>query len=128
MCSEIADKYGCAFANINIRPYYAEGSKTYGYEIVEQSDNGTADKAHHPIEEGYETKEAYHHHRFRGCFWALGHQADQHKTTHEQPDNEPYGGIEQADYLGQRKNTYPLDLSHDHFLQAIWANGNLTPE
>ncbi|MFQ5965102.1 MAG: threonine synthase [Candidatus Scalinduaceae bacterium] len=36
MCSEIADKYGWAFANINIRPYYAEGSKTYGYEIVEQ--------------------------------------------------------------------------------------------
>ena len=36
MCSEIADKYGWAFANINLRPYYAEGSKTYGYEIVEQ--------------------------------------------------------------------------------------------
>jgi threonine synthase len=36
MCSEIADKYGWAFVNINIRPYYAEGSKTYGYEIVEQ--------------------------------------------------------------------------------------------
>jgi threonine synthase len=36
MCSEIADKYGWAFANINLRPYYAEGSKTYGHEIVEQ--------------------------------------------------------------------------------------------
>lgn len=36
MCSEIADKYGWAFVNINLRPYYAEGSKTYGYEIVEQ--------------------------------------------------------------------------------------------
>ena len=36
MCSEIADKYGWAFANINLRPYYAEGSKTYGYEIAEQ--------------------------------------------------------------------------------------------
>ncbi|ODS33025.1 MAG: threonine synthase [Candidatus Scalindua rubra] len=36
LCSEIADKYGWAFANINIRPYYAEGSKTYGFEIVEQ--------------------------------------------------------------------------------------------
>ena len=36
LCSEIADKYGWAFVNINIRPYYAEGSKTYGYEIVEQ--------------------------------------------------------------------------------------------
>jgi threonine synthase len=36
LCSEIADKYGWAFVNINIRPYYAEGSKTFGYEIVEQ--------------------------------------------------------------------------------------------
>src|SRR3990170_172284 len=36
LCSEIADKYRWAFVNINIRPYYAEGSKTYGYEIVEQ--------------------------------------------------------------------------------------------
>ena len=36
MCSEIADKYGWAFANINLRPYYAEGSRTYGYEIAEQ--------------------------------------------------------------------------------------------
>src|SRR3989449_1759750 len=36
LCSEVADKYRWAFANINIRPFYAEGSKTYGYEIVEQ--------------------------------------------------------------------------------------------
>lgn len=36
LCSEIAGKYGWAFTNINIRPYYAEGSKTYGHEIVEQ--------------------------------------------------------------------------------------------
>ncbi|MEE8449090.1 MAG: threonine synthase [Thermodesulfobacteriota bacterium] len=36
LCSEIAGKYRWAFANINIRPYYAEGSKTYGYEIAEQ--------------------------------------------------------------------------------------------
>jgi threonine synthase len=36
LCSEIANKYKWAFVNINIRPYYAEGSKTYGYEIVEQ--------------------------------------------------------------------------------------------
>lgn len=36
LCSELADKYGWAFVNINIRPYYAEGSKTFGYEIVEQ--------------------------------------------------------------------------------------------
>lgn len=36
LCSEIATKYKWAFVNINIRPYYAEGSKTFGYEIVEQ--------------------------------------------------------------------------------------------
>lgn len=36
LCSEIAMKYKWAFVNINIRPYYAEGSKTFGYEIVEQ--------------------------------------------------------------------------------------------
>jgi len=36
LCAEIGDKYRWAFANINIRPYYAEGSKTYGYEIAEQ--------------------------------------------------------------------------------------------
>lgn len=36
LCSEIADKYGWAIVNVNIRPYYGEGSKTYGYEILEQ--------------------------------------------------------------------------------------------
>jgi threonine synthase len=36
LCSEIADKYRWAFVNVNFRPYYAEGSKTYGYEIAEQ--------------------------------------------------------------------------------------------
>jgi len=36
LCSEIAGKYPWAFVNINIRPYYAEGSKTIAFEIVEQ--------------------------------------------------------------------------------------------
>ena len=36
LCSEVANKYHWAFVNINIRPFYAEGSKTIGYEIVEQ--------------------------------------------------------------------------------------------
>lgn len=36
LCSEIANKYRWAFVNINIRPFYAEGSKTMGFEIVEQ--------------------------------------------------------------------------------------------
>jgi threonine synthase len=36
LCSEIADRHKWAFVNVNIRPYYAEGSKSYGYEIQEQ--------------------------------------------------------------------------------------------
>ncbi|GAB4546285.1 MAG: threonine synthase [Thermodesulfovibrionia bacterium] len=36
LCSEIANRYNWAFVNINIRPFYAEGSKTHGFEIVEQ--------------------------------------------------------------------------------------------
>src|SRR4030095_8875916 len=36
LCSEVADKYRWAFVNINLRPYYGEGSKTVGYEIAEQ--------------------------------------------------------------------------------------------
>lgn len=36
LCSEIAGEFNWAFVNINIRPYYAEGSKTLAFEIVEQ--------------------------------------------------------------------------------------------
>src|SRR4051794_21488331 len=36
LCTEIAFKYGWGFVNINLRAYYAEGSKTMGYEIAEQ--------------------------------------------------------------------------------------------
>ena len=36
LCSEVANKYRWAFVNINVRPFYAEGSKTIGYEIAEQ--------------------------------------------------------------------------------------------
>lgn len=36
LCSEIAGKYGWGFVNVNLRPYYAEGSKSMGYEIMEQ--------------------------------------------------------------------------------------------
>ena len=36
LCSEVADRYPWAFVNINMRPFYAEGSKTLGYEAVEQ--------------------------------------------------------------------------------------------
>jgi threonine synthase len=36
LCSEIANDLGWAFVNINIRPFYAEGSKTLAFEVVEQ--------------------------------------------------------------------------------------------
>ncbi len=36
LCTQVGDKYGWAFANINLRAYYAEGAKTMGFEIVEQ--------------------------------------------------------------------------------------------
>jgi len=36
LCSELSDKYPWAFVNINMRPYYAEGSKTLAYEVCEQ--------------------------------------------------------------------------------------------
>ncbi|MDQ3009437.1 MAG: threonine synthase [Acidobacteriota bacterium] len=36
LCSEIAGRYPIAFVNVNLRPFYGEGSKTFGYEIAEQ--------------------------------------------------------------------------------------------
>jgi threonine synthase len=36
LSSQIAERYNWGFVNVNLRPYYAEGSKTVGYEIAEQ--------------------------------------------------------------------------------------------
>src|SRR5664279_673479 len=36
LCAEIAGELPWAFVNVNLRPYYAEGSKTVGYEVAEQ--------------------------------------------------------------------------------------------
>lgn len=36
LCSEIASNRDWGFVNVNLRPYYAEGSKTVGYEVAEQ--------------------------------------------------------------------------------------------
>jgi threonine synthase len=35
VCTQIALKYGWGFVNVNLRPFYAEGSKTFGFEIAE---------------------------------------------------------------------------------------------
>ena len=36
LCSQIADRYKWGLVNVNLRPYYSEGSKTHGFEIAEQ--------------------------------------------------------------------------------------------
>jgi threonine synthase len=36
LCAEIADKYGWAIVNVNLRPFYTEGAKTFGFEVAEQ--------------------------------------------------------------------------------------------
>jgi len=36
LCSRLVEKYNWGFININLRPYYAEGSKTLAHEVVEQ--------------------------------------------------------------------------------------------
>ncbi|MGC8551395.1 MAG: threonine synthase [Phycisphaerae bacterium] len=36
LCSEIADKYKWAIVNVNLRPFYTEGAKTFGFEVAEQ--------------------------------------------------------------------------------------------
>jgi threonine synthase len=36
LCSEVANTFGWGFVNINLRPYYSEGSKTLAYEVIEQ--------------------------------------------------------------------------------------------
>jgi threonine synthase len=36
LCTEVAERYPWGFVNVNLRPFYGEGSKTFGYEIAEQ--------------------------------------------------------------------------------------------
>ncbi len=52
LCSELADNYHWAFVNINLRPYYAEGSKTLGYEVAEQLGWRAPDHAVVPLASG----------------------------------------------------------------------------
>ncbi len=52
LCSEIAGEYPWAFVNINIRPYYAEGSKTLAFETVEQMGWRAPDQVVVPIASG----------------------------------------------------------------------------
>jgi len=52
LAAEAAERYGWAFANINIRPYYVEGSKTLAFETCEQLDWTPPDRAIVPVGSG----------------------------------------------------------------------------
>jgi threonine synthase len=52
LCAELAAEYPWAFVNVNVRPFYAEGSKTLAYETAEQLDWQVPDHVVVPIASG----------------------------------------------------------------------------
>jgi len=52
LCAEIAELYNWAFVNINLRPYYSEGSKTLGFEVAEQLGWEAPDRVIVPVGSG----------------------------------------------------------------------------
>lgn len=52
LATEAADAYGWGFVNINLRPYYTEGSKTLGFEVAEQLGWRAPDRVIVPIASG----------------------------------------------------------------------------
>ena len=52
LCTELSAEREWAFVNVNVRPYYAEGSKTLGYEIAEQLSFKLPDRLVLPIASG----------------------------------------------------------------------------
>ena len=52
LCTEISGEHDWAFVNVNLRPYYAEGSKTLAYEIAEQRAFTLPDRVVAPIASG----------------------------------------------------------------------------
>lgn len=52
LCAVLAQRYNWGFININLRPYYAEGSKTLGYEVAEQLGWRAPDCMLHPAGSG----------------------------------------------------------------------------
>ena len=52
LCTQLADEREWAFVNVNLRPYYAEGSKTLAYEIAEQLGFALPDRVVVPIASG----------------------------------------------------------------------------
>ena len=52
LCTELSEEREWAFANVNLRPYYAEGSKTIGYEVAEQLGFELPDRVVCPVASG----------------------------------------------------------------------------
>ena len=52
LCTQLAETHPWAFVNVNLRPYYAEGSKTLAYETVEQLGWELPDRVVCPIASG----------------------------------------------------------------------------
>jgi threonine synthase len=52
LCTELSAEHPWAFVNVNMRPYYAEGSKTLAYETAEQLGWETPDRVVAPIASG----------------------------------------------------------------------------
>jgi threonine synthase len=52
LCTQLCEDRPWAFVNVNLRPYYAEGSKTVGYEIVEQLGWSLPDRVVCPVASG----------------------------------------------------------------------------
>ncbi len=52
LCTQLAETRPWAFVNVNLRPYYAEGSKTLAYETVEQLGWELPDRVVSPIASG----------------------------------------------------------------------------
>ncbi|MBI5359672.1 MAG: threonine synthase [Planctomycetes bacterium] len=52
LCSELYSVYKWAFVNINMRPYYSEGSKTLGFEVAEQLGWRAPDRVVVPVASG----------------------------------------------------------------------------
>jgi len=52
LCTRLVERYNWGFININLRPYYAEGSKTLGYEVAEQLGWRAPDCVLHPAGSG----------------------------------------------------------------------------
>jgi threonine synthase len=52
LCTELSSERDWAFVNVNVRPYYAEGSKTLGYEIAEQLGWELPDRVVVPVASG----------------------------------------------------------------------------